>query len=72
MYTWERRLFPSPFPYVDTNVTRPLSPLSLSILSVFLLHTKWRHVPVSKLECRTQKTQTHTTNTFLVFENKCK
>ena len=33
----------------------------LSILSVSRLHSKWRHVPVSKLEHRIQKTQTYTT-----------
>ena len=32
MYTWEGRLFPSPFTFVHTKVTTPLSLILLSIL----------------------------------------
>ena len=47
MYTWEGWLFPFSFDFVHTKVAPPLSLMSLSILSVFLLHTKWCHISVS-------------------------
>ena len=39
--------FPLPFSVIHTKVKPPLSAMLLTIFSVFLLHTKWRHVPVS-------------------------
>ena len=59
-------LFPSPFTCVQPKVAHFLSQILLPILSVSLLHTKWRHVPVTKPEHGIQKTQTYTTTSLII------
>ena len=45
MYTRKRTTFPSLFTFVHSKVSRSLLPMPLPTLTVFLLHTKWCHVP---------------------------
>ena len=52
----------SPFTCDLAKVAHPLSPFLLSILSISLLHTKWRHVPASLPYRQFQKTLTYTTS----------
>ena len=58
MYSLKRTSFPSSSTFIYKKVARSLSTMSLPILTVFLLHTKWCHLPASELERRIKKPRT--------------